>query len=367
MRRVYLSWLCVLGSLLSTLPCLAATTPKNVAVIVYTQGTQTVGALARIAQTRAEQVLGDNKVNVLDQEKSKELKNNNKKLEDPGYLMTAEEFMKTAQKYQIDGIYRVYLNASVVPASTGYFTATANADIRYVDSDAKVTAITTPVMGVKDNPPSDGLTESAALGNAVQRAVDAALEKAGYQISDATAPRLLSLDLIKTDPANTAGSKILSRVPLSGELAKLAELTKRFFSTEESTCSAQSPDKAAGAVGGLTTRRRRLDVLYLSNLHVVDLKDGKEIYSYSTGESRLKLNVTLHDCMFIDNWRFLAGVTGTTLYLWDTERNKTIAEIQLPDEMESAKLTHARNKDGSYLLIDGDGKSYAFQLKTKAK
>lgn len=338
---------------------------KSVAVVVYVSG-DNAAALSRVAQTRAEQVLGDNSITVLDQDKAKELKNSNRKLEDPGYLMTAEEFLKAAQKYQIDGIFRVYLNTSVVRASTGYFTATANADVRYVDEEAKVTAISTPVMGVKDNPPSDGLTDAAASANAVQRAVDAALEKAGLKILDATAPRLLTLDLQEVDIARATGPAEYA-IRLDESELKSIKLAKKFFSEEKTTCQARSPDKAAGAVGGLNSYRRGMDLSYNSEIHVADLKDGKEMAKYSTGTSRLKLGVTMHDCLFIDNWRFLAGVTGSRLYIWDTERNKAIAERSFDDTLETARLSHRRTAAGSYLVVESDRSAYAFQLVVKGK
>lgn len=338
---------------------------KSVAVVVYVAG-DSAAALSRVAQTRAEQILGDNSITVLDQEKSKELKSGNRKLEDPGYLMTAEEFLKAAQKYQIDGIFRIYLNTSVVRASTGYFTATANANVRYVDEDAKVTAITTPVMGIKDNPPSDGLTDAAASANAVQRAIDAALEKAGLKIFDATAPRLLSLDLQEVEMAKAVGPAEYA-IRLDETELKSIKLAKRFFSEEKTTCQARSPDKAAGAVGGLNSYRRGMDLSYNSEIHVADLKDGKEMAKYSTGTSRLKLGVTLLDCLFIDNWRFLAGVTGSRLYIWDTERNTAIAERTFDDTLESARLSHRRTSGGSFLVVESGGESRAYQLVVKGK
>lgn len=82
------------------------------AVIVYPQSTL-AKQYARIALARLEQVLTDNGVTLLDQKKAEELKKGWKKLEDPGALITAEKFVKSAGKYAIEGVYRVYLDTAL--------------------------------------------------------------------------------------------------------------------------------------------------------------------------------------------------------------------------------------------------------------
>src|SRR5512146_2801878 len=161
--------LLVLTCITLSLPAFAAQ-PKNVAIMVYSQS-KLAAQYARIALSRFEQVLTDNGVTVLDQKKADALKKGWKKLEDPGALITAEEFVQNAGQYAIDGVYRVYLDAGLTKGLAGIYTATALADIRFIGEDASISSAASPAMGSKGMPPSDGLTESAALSNAMQRAV----------------------------------------------------------------------------------------------------------------------------------------------------------------------------------------------------
>ena len=119
----------------------------NVAVVVYDK-TPDAKKMKRAAQTRLENILLDNGITILDQDKTAKLKNVWTRLEDPGYFVTAEDFVTNSSGYEIDGLIRLYLNADVTAALAGYHSATAQADIRFVDKDANVEAFTTIPMGV---------------------------------------------------------------------------------------------------------------------------------------------------------------------------------------------------------------------------
>jgi hypothetical protein len=139
----------------------------RVAVMVYPTS-EAAKPLATSAQSRLEQILNDNGVEVTDRDEAKKIKSIWKKLEDPGYFVTADDFVKNAGSYQLDGIVRVYLSADSAPAPGGFFSATAQADVRLIDEDAKVQAQVSFPMGAPGRPPSDGLTTQAALLNAIQ-------------------------------------------------------------------------------------------------------------------------------------------------------------------------------------------------------
>jgi len=87
----------------------------RVAVMVYPTGAAAKN-LAGSAQSRLEQILTENSVEVTDRDESKKIKSIWKKLEDPGYFVTADDFVKNAGSYQLDGIVRVYLSADSSPA-----------------------------------------------------------------------------------------------------------------------------------------------------------------------------------------------------------------------------------------------------------
>ena len=313
---------------------------------------------------------------VLDQEKSQELKKSWKKLEDPGFLLTAEDFVKAAQKYKIDGIYRVYLKAQTVAAPEQYFTATAHADLRFVNEDAKVTAVSPIPMGTVGNPPSDGLTASAAMTNAVQRAVDSSLEKAGYKIGDAVAPRKLNFELKPVDvaavgvlDASTAMRRIAAnpnQLP-SSLLRASADATER--TTEDLACLAQSPDKAMIAAGIRIKIQHRMNLRWQTMMRLVDTAENKLVLEFDVDSGLRRGKTEMLDCMFVNNWRYLAAVTGNTLVMWDTERGTIVSQIDMVERsLDSASLVYYRTKTGGYLVVEGnDNKKSAFQLVIKGK
>jgi len=59
-------------------------------------------------------------------------------------------------------------------------------------------------------PPSDGLTESAAISNAIQRAIDATIQPMGIKVMDFTNPRLFSVTL---KPLSSAESLVTEKRP----------------------------------------------------------------------------------------------------------------------------------------------------------
>ena len=163
---------------------------SKVAVMVYGQNSL-AKKYSRAASTRVENILMDNGVEVLDQSEAEELKDVWKRLEDPGFFITAESFVENAEKYAVDGVIRVYLHAELTKGWGKSYSATAIADIRFVDNEANTLAYSSIPMGVPGKPPSDGLTKSSAVVNAIQRAVDEGGEKLGLEVIDVANPRTL--------------------------------------------------------------------------------------------------------------------------------------------------------------------------------
>lgn len=331
---------------------------QTAAVIVYPQS-KLATQYSRVAQARFEQILADNGVTILDQKKSEELKKGWKKLEDPSALITAEEFVRNAGKYDIEGVYRVYVDASLTDGIAGIYTATALADIRYIDQDAKVTSVAPSPMGSKGMPPSDGLTDAAAISNAIQRAIDLSAQQLGAKVLDFTNPRLFSIKFKQADDVKyIAPEKLPDRLDDSDPVIKLANLANGDWSSEEVTCGRKSPDAHMAVIGGYI--RTFPERQYLSRIHLVDIVARKEVMKQNTTTSggSAKGGSKILDCLFIDNWRYVAAITNSKLFLWDAERGVEMSSIFMSEGISSAELDYGKIGKEGYLTIKVDGEAY---------
>jgi len=349
------------GLALAVAPGGKLTGHSRVAVVAFERGG--ASANAQTATARLETVLTDNGITVLDKRKADELKDVWKRLEDPGYFVTADEFVANADKFKIDGLLRVYVNADVAPGMGNTFSATAQVDLRVVGEDARVESFNTVPMGVPGAPPSDGLTANAALLNAVQRAVDAAAVGFGLEVADYTAPRTFKFDL--AEGALPANATVVARRPApSAPLERFALLSPKKFLREPVSCQDADPSGRLGVVGGYLKQTGGNIAYYGSRLHVVDVQEQKEVlvfdtalvdrkHSYENGTKRLI------DCMFLANWRYVVGLTGNHLSLWDTERGLQMAQVPLPEGLEEGRLEVAQSGAEVFLVVrDGDGRAY---------
>ncbi|QBK03637.1 hypothetical protein DW355_01610 [Hylemonella gracilis] len=368
MKRAGVALLLTLATMLGAwrpASALAAAPARKVAVLVYAPTTLPT-AHARIAQTRLEQLLGDNGLTVLDREQAEKLKKGWGRLQDPGALITAEEFVANASKYALDGIYRVYLDTGVTRGVAGLYSATALSDIRYVGEDAQVRAAASPPMGVKGLPPSDGLTEGAAVSNAIQRAVDATAQSLGLQVQDYTNPRLFS---VRLQPVPTASPDYRAEPrpePLmpSHPALKRVKLADGDWLSEEITCAQPSSDGKMVAVGGYIRKTQLLggrpQRSYGSTVHVLDLGADKEVATFVsapvTDRTREEQGGSkVLDCLFLSGWRYVAAITNSKLFLWDTERGAVMSEITFDRAYERARLEHGRGGDQDYLSFSFQG------------
>jgi hypothetical protein len=344
----------------------AMATPQKVAVVIYPQS-NIAKQYVRVAQTRMEQILSDNGITVLDQKKAAELKKGWKKLEDPGALITAEEFVKSAGKYDIDGVYRVYLDASLTKGLAGIFTATSLSDIRFIGEDAQIRSSTSPAMGVKGMPPSDGLTDSAAISNAIQRAIDTTVQALGIKVLDFTNPRLFKVTLKPIDSNELPiPEKRPAPVSESDPIIQLANLADSFALSEEVTCANQSSDDKMVVIGGYL-RRTQGSRLYGSQVHVLDREANKEVIKFETApvatrKAEEKGGSKILDCMFISNWRYLAAITNSKLFLWDVERGAVMNAIFLDEAIDKAQLEYGKSGDKDLLVIVQNNNRKAFQI-----
>lgn len=343
---------------------------EQVAVVVYGQDADAKKFL-RVAQTRMEQLLGDNGLAVIDQKKADELKSSWKKLADPGALITAEDFVEHAARFRISGVYRVYLGVGNTLGLASIYTATAVADIRFVGEDAQVKAAASLPMGTKGAPPSDGLTESAAINNAIQRATDAAAEKLGFKVMDITNPRLVHYSL-KDVPSVPADATEIVSPPLKAnddDMVKYARLQSDDWTSEEPTCVRASPDGRMGAIGTYIMKTQfsfgRPTRSYASALHVVDADAKSEVehFDVSVKDPRYqKGGSKITDCRFLQTWRYVAAVSQSHLIFADTERGVELGRIYFDDPFDKPVLMHLRSGGNDYLAVSEGSRHLYYQI-----
>ena len=339
---------------------------ENVAVVVYGKNAASK-QYVRVAATRMEQLLGDNGVTVLDQAKAKELQKNWAKLSDPGALITAEDFVENAGKYKISGIYRIYLDVGQSVGLAGIYTATSVADIRFIGEDAKVKAAASEPMGTKGMPPSDGLTESAAINNAIQRAVDFSAGKLGFKVMDITNPRLVTYSL-KNVAEPDAGAVEVSVPPMLANndgIVKYAKLKDDGWTYEEATCVRSSEGGRMAVIGSYIVSAMGSSRSYSSALHVVDLEAKKEIESFTISVKDIRYQKggsKITDCRFLQTWRYIAAVSQSHLVFADTERGVELARIYFEDSFNKPVLAHLRSGDNDYLVVSEGTRRLFYQI-----
>ena len=273
--------------------------------------------------------------------------------------------VKNTQKYGLDGIARIYITAGVTTAPGGFYSATAQADVRLVDEDAKANAKTSYPMGAPGRPPSDGLTEQAALINAVQRAVDEAAASLGLEVAEPASPRALAFRLEGPATApDTATPLPRAERDLKADYVSLAQMASERNTGEEVTCADRAPGGDVAAVGGSLHQMTRTFMLYGSRVHLVDIAQQREITVFDTRELGRKPrehrgSSEVLDCMFVHSWRYLAAVTGDVLSLWDTERGLKLTEVLLPFGTDEATLTVLRAGAGFFLRVQGEDQQQA--------
>jgi hypothetical protein len=320
-------------------------------------------AYEKVALARAEELLNDSKYVVLDEAKARQLKKGWVDLADPGHVITAEEFVKRAGKYDIEKIVRVGVSVSVKPVLGLFYTATATAEFRIVDKSAKVQAFTLNEMGTRGVPPSDGLTEGAAISNAIQRAIDGAAQRAGLTIVSPALPKgvPLVLEAVASAPPETELAPASAAVA-DAPWVSAVKLGKEMWRGEDKACVAVSPDGQVGAVGGYTWQVDRLGGLnrtYGGRVHLVDTASAQAfnvhtVHAVGKRESGEDGSSAPLACGFIGNWRYLVVATGNVLSCYDVERGAETCRLKLQGAPKQAQLSVGRVGNGAYVALQTD-------------
>jgi hypothetical protein len=361
-RFVLLLWAwCVAGSAL-------ASDGVRVSVAAYMADPK-FAAYEKVALARAEELLGDSKFVVLDEAKARQLKKGWVDLADPGHVITAEEFVKRAGKYDIQKVVRLGVSVSVKPVLGLFYTATATAEFRMVDKSAQVQAFTLDGMGTRGIPPSDGLTEGAAISNAIQRAVDGAAQRAGLTVLSPALPKAVPLVLepVASAPAETELASAAGDVGEAPAWAAAAKFTKETWRGEDKACVAVSPDGQVGAVGGYTWNVNRLGGLtrtYGGRVHLIDTASAQEfnlhtVHAIGVRDAGEDSSSAPLACGFVGNWRYLVVATGNVLSCYDVERGAETCRLPLKGGIGKGQLSVGRVGNNAYVALQSDkGKSY---------
>lgn len=349
----------------------AAADFEKVAVMVFPQ-TDDAERFANNAQNHLEMILMDNGITVLDKDEAEALKNGWSQLEDPGALITAEDFVANADKYAIDGILRIYLNLDVLPSIANSYSATAQADIRFVDEQAQVQSAVTNPMGTRGNPPSDGLSPSSASINAIYRALEEAAQSVNLDVFGKTQPRAFKYKL--TETADVPG---VNMAPIHRPTNKHEGKIEFFDSTwkwEEASCASESPNgNMVGVAGYVTETGSGMSRSWYSRLHVYDVANDETPYVFDawpkgTKPKRLRGTSQFLDCGFLDSWRFAVAMSGNYVFLWDTERG--IEMSKHPHEFRFSKgdepvLKLGGSEKETYLSVETEGGDEARYFKVE--
>lgn len=310
----------------------------------------------RAVQARMEAVLTDAGVTVLDEEKAKKLRTGWVDLADPSHLITAEEFLQNAGKFDVKRVYRVSFNAGVSSPLDLFFTATSAVQIRVIDADAKVQPFASLPMGLKGFPPSDALTADAALVNAMQRAVDSAAEASGLVVSAPTIAKAipLTLEVDPSPPALVPTEQVVANKP-DGWIKGAKLFDNGGWTIEDTACKAVSDDGQMGVLGGYTHAKRG----HGGRLHVVDIASGMETMLFNMHDLGPRLsgeNGTAEPfaCQFLGNWRYLIAMSGNKLSCFDVERGLETCSIAYADGPSKGKMSVWKSGPQRYIKAETD-------------
>ncbi|OVE73354.1 hypothetical protein BVX93_01865 [bacterium B13(2017)] len=336
---------------------------KKVAVVLYGQSPK-IKKFEKTAQARIESIFVDNEIKVLDNEKSKEIKNVWNQLEDPDYFVTDEDFSNQVSNYEVEFLLRVYIKADCSRGIANYYSANAQIDIRLVDKEANTISEISLPMGVPGNPPSDGLTETSAYVNAVQRACDSVLERMGLDLLSPINPYFVDITL--KGPEKITEKISFPKIKIDKTLAEYSKFKKSGrWEGEKLSVTTISPDGNYAAIGGYLYKTfTGMQRHHGSNIHLIDLKKKKEVNIFNCEEMGIGRGGTrkVLALSFSDNWRFLAAITGRNLYLWDTQRGRLLDKIQIK---KCSNVIFKKINNIPYLILDQKKRILAYKIEKK--
>lgn len=329
----------------------------------------------RVLQARLESLLADAGMTVLDEAKAKKMKSGWVDLADPGHLVTAEEFLKNAGKYDVSKVYKVSFNTGVSNPLGLFYTATAAVQVRVIDKDARVQSSASTPMGVKGFPPSDGLTADAAVVNALQRAMDSAAQESGVSVLAPTLPRAIPVTLELAGTAPTGLSALaLAKPAVADRWTESAVLFGEVWKKETASCNAVSSDGQLGVLGGYMSEYLRFDKIrnYGGRLHIVDIQQAREVNTFTlhalgkraSGEDGTSEPLA---CTFLGSWRHVVAMTGNKVSCFDVERGTETCTLPVPGAPSKAAFSLWKAGSDSYLKVETDqGVSYYKIVKKSA-
>src|SRR5512139_1373522 len=152
---------------------------------------------------------------------------------------------------------------------------------------------------------------------------------------------------------------------------KYAKLANEAWNTEEVTCVRKSPDGRMVVVGGYLRRTFLLGPrpkrLFGSRVHVLDSATHKEVISLETAPvaertREEKGGSRILDCMFVANSRYLAAVTNSKLFLWDTQRGRVLGELYFDRALDVARLEFGQHGNQHYLGVISGKQKKVYQI-----
>lgn len=368
----------VVAHVLLLLPALpaAAQGGERVAVAVYSDD-PALKRYERTVQVRLEEILADSGFTPLDEAKAKALRDNWVDLADPGHLVTAEEIVAKAGRYEVKRIFRAGFTAGSAQPLGLYHSATAQVQLRVIEAaDARVKASSSAPMGTRGFAGSDAATADAALANALQRAVDSVAEAAGLKVLAPASARSVALVLepLAQAPANAQPLAWPVAAAAKDGWEKAARLLDERWRNESVRCTSTSADGGMGVVGTVAVHVDRLggsgfggsfggggggfggggrggggsragssSSNYGGYAHVVDLKEPRELVKltlHEIGPRASGENGTsgVIACGFLGAWRHLVLASGNRIACFDVERGRETCSLPVPGAPDKAVL-----------------------------
>jgi hypothetical protein len=154
---------------------------------------------------------------------------------------------------------------------------------------------------------------------------------------------------------------------------KFAKLANETWLYEEVTCVRKSPDARMVAVGGYIRKTSlpllggRVKRVYGSRMHVLDTTTQKEVIALETAPvaertREEKGGSKILDCMFLSDSRYLAAVTNSKLFLWDTQRGTVLSELFLDEAIHDGLLEYGKFAGQDYLAVVSGKHKKVYQI-----
>lgn len=399
LRFTLSGWALYVGfSLVATATAPEISVPRT-AVVVDLAPSHIEPHFTRVVQARVEEILRDNRVHLVDREKADQLRSGLDELERPGALLTIERLRDLARQHAIDEIVHVGFHVALRDGLGDYFSATGEVVVRAVDQQAGVRSSVSQTMGVVGNPPSDGVTASAAISNALARAIDDVLTRLDYRILTPADPRLIQLQLkgplavagldfreFPVENDSRVGSLALVRqetwirerptATARSELGNLAVLGSFISRNTVSTPSAPglggmpggSPRSRLEGAASQSRDRVQIDRVVGARLYMIDLPNQKVLNELDTSSliddtERQRFRRELHHLAFLDGWRHVAGISEGQIFFWDLERGRLLSAMKLPSPIRQSRLSVARQGRQVFIGVgSGTTPQYVYQV-----